>query len=59
MTEGLTSRRDSQKDAERGALLNLQQDAHKAAEIIGYASLDFCGFPDNRMDGMDFLDIVK
>ena len=26
---------------------------------MGYTSINFCGFPDNRMDKVDLLDIIK
>ena len=59
MAEGLTSRADKREDADLSELSELQADARKAAEIVGYSSIDFCGFPDNRMDQMDLLDIIK
>ena len=37
----------------------LQQSAQQAAEVLGVKSVEFGGFPDNRMDGVDLLDIVK
>ena len=33
--------------------------AQKACDILGVKSLEFLGFPDNRMDSVDLLDIVK
>ncbi len=59
MAEGLTSRADSREEADWTGLLGLQEDARKAAEIVGYKSIEFCGLPDNRMDGMDLLDVIK
>lgn len=59
MAEGLTSRADSREVVDKGCLLRLQEDARKAAEIVGYKSIEFCGLPDNRMDGMELLDIIK
>lgn len=59
MAEGLTSRADSREEADKAELLNLQEDARKAAGIVGYESIEFCGLPDNRMDGMELLDIIK
>lgn len=59
LAEGLTSRGEKRADTDRFKLEELQKDARRAAEIVGYAGIDFCGFPDNRMDGMDLLDIVK
>lgn len=59
MAEGLTSRADSRGEANLLELKKLQSDARKAAEIVGYKSIEFCGLPDNRMDGMELLDVIK
>lgn len=59
LAEGLTSRADTREDSSLDELVALQEDAKRAAEIVGYASIEFCGFPDNRMDELDLLDIVK
>ncbi|MCR4745634.1 MAG: PIG-L family deacetylase [Lachnospiraceae bacterium] len=59
MAEGLTSRLDKRSDADISEIENLQADARKAAEIVGYKSIEFCGLPDNRMDGIELLDVIK
>ena len=59
MAEGLTSRAESRDKANKKELLALQRDTKKASNIIGYKSIDFCGLPDNRMDGLELLDVVK
>lgn len=59
LAEGLTSREEKRSDADFSELKELQEDARKAAGIVGYKSIDFCGFPDNRMDGTELLDIIK
>lgn len=59
MAEGLTSRADTRKEANKAQLEGLWQDARKAAEVVGYQSIEFCGLPDNRMDGMELLDVIK
>lgn len=59
LAEGLTSRGDKRSDTEQYELDELQKDARKAAREVGYTSIDFCGFPDNRMDEVDLLDIIK
>lgn len=59
LAEGLTSRGDKRADTDQLELKELQKDARAAAIEVGYTSIDFCGFPDNRMDGVDLLDIVK
>lgn len=60
MAEGLTSRdakRDTQK--RKNELSGLVRSAQKANKILGVRSLHFEAFPDNRMDSVDRLDIVK
>lgn len=57
--EGLTSRADHRSDMDRSALDELKQDAQAAAKLVGYRSIDFCDFPDNRFDSVDLLDIIK
>ena len=59
LAEGLTSRATSREESDLSELSELQRDAKAASLDIGYSSIDFCGLPDNRMDGVDLLDIVK
>lgn len=59
LAEGLTSRGDKRVDTEQSELEELQKDARVAAAEVGYMSIDFCGLPDNRMDEVDLLDIIK
>lgn len=59
LAEGLTSRGDRRADTDKLLLESLKKDAENAAREIGYKSIEFCGCPDNRMDGMELLDIVK
>lgn len=59
MAEGITSRAAKRSDADLSELERLQSDARKAADIVGYRSIDFCGLPDNRMDGLELLDVIK
>ena len=59
LAEGLTSRNDNRSDTDKSELLELQADARKAASVVGYKTIDFCGLPDNRMDRIDLLDIIK
>lgn len=59
MAEGLTSRSATREEADKSRLSELQADARRASEIVGYSSIDFCGFPDNRMDGLELLDVIK
>ena len=57
--EGITSRSDTREEADKASLLSLQEDARKAAGIVGYESIEFCGLPDNRMDSLELLDVIK
>lgn len=59
LAEGITSRSDKRDEANQEELVQLKEDAMRAATIVGYQSIEFCGFPDNRMDGVDLLDIIK
>ena len=59
LAEGLTSRCSKRSDLNPLELTRLQEDARKAAKEVGYAGIDFCGLPDNRMDGMELLNIIK
>ncbi|MDD3269469.1 MAG: PIG-L family deacetylase [Syntrophomonadaceae bacterium] len=60
LSEGLTSRynrRDREKRAEE--LSALAQAAREANRMLGVSSLALHDFPDNRMDSVDLLDVVK
>lgn len=59
LAEGITSRSEHRDDADPGALSVLRSDALEASKVIGYDSVDFCGFPDNRMDHLELLDVIK
>ncbi|MHB8770846.1 MAG: PIG-L deacetylase family protein [Syntrophales bacterium] len=60
LAEGITSR-DAARDAQRrsGELSLLRKSAHRAKEILGASSVDMEDFPDNRLDSIDRLDMVK
>lgn len=58
LATGLSSRTvDGSLDA--GELAKLQGDARKANEILGVSEVQFGDFPDNRMDTVALLDVVK
>ncbi len=59
LAEGLTSRAETREESNLDELAELQKAARAAAGVVGFASIDFCGFPDNRMDEVDLLDIIK
>lgn len=60
MAEGVTSR-DTQRDrsAHTAELSELAQAAHAANKILGTTSLILKNLPDNRMDSLDRLDVIK
>jgi LmbE family N-acetylglucosaminyl deacetylase len=60
LAEGLTSRdqiRDRSKHSE--GFEELSQASRKANAILGVTSLNLHDFPDNRMDSLELLDVVK
>lgn len=60
LAEGATSR-DERRDRNQrmNDLSSLAAAANRAKEILGVTSLTLYDFPDNRMDSVDLLDIVK
>jgi LmbE family N-acetylglucosaminyl deacetylase len=60
VAEGATSRGAMLNRAEtRGALGELARAAASANEILGSASTELLGYPDNRLDSVDLLDVAK
>lgn len=59
LAEGITSRSEQRDLADPAELQALVQCAERAAAVIGYQSIDLCRLPDNRMDSMDLLDVIK
>jgi len=60
LAEGITSR-DSKRDRNlrESELSELEKSAKEANSILGVKSLQFLCFPDNRLDSVDLLDIIK
>jgi len=60
LAEGLTSR-DQVRDRtrHREGLNELAAAARRANELLGVSSVTLRDFPDNRMDGVEILDVVK
>lgn len=60
VAEGATSRQ-GQRDREQAAnmLTNLAQAAQKASTILGAVDLELMDLPDNRLDSLDRLDLIK
>ena len=58
--EGITSRDDKRiREANKDGLSKLSKAAHQANDILGVKSLVLHDFPDNRMDSLDRLDVIK
>lgn len=57
--EGITSRYVSRETAQSKLLSDLGEDAKNSARILGVASIDLFGFPDNRFDTVPLLEIIK
>jgi LmbE family N-acetylglucosaminyl deacetylase len=60
MAEGATSR-DKNRDRlkKKNELESLSNSAQIASKILGVQSVELLNFPDNRMDSVDLLDVVK
>ncbi|WDV46147.1 PIG-L family deacetylase [Clostridiaceae bacterium M8S5] len=56
--EGLTSR-EGKGNCKDNKLNKLHTDAIKASKIVGYRELFFSKLPDNRLDSIDLLDVIK
>lgn len=60
LAEGITSRDKSRnREINSEKLYNLAKAAQRANDILGVHSLRLLDFPDNRMDSLDRLDIIK
>jgi len=60
VAEGLTSRQEERCRSAMGIQLSdLKSAAWKAKEILGAADVELLDYPDNRLDSVDILDIVK
>jgi len=60
LAEGITSREDNRNVNKSKKFLNqLIKSAKKAHEILGTTSLKFLNLPDNRMDSINLLNVIK
>ncbi|MET3682977.1 LmbE family N-acetylglucosaminyl deacetylase [Alkalibacillus flavidus] len=60
LAEGITSRdHQRNRDVRHDQLSQLANDAQKANDVLGVHQLIMDQFPDNRMDQLDRLDIIK
>jgi LmbE family N-acetylglucosaminyl deacetylase len=57
--EGITSRLAGEDDTVSAELRALREDGRRAASDLGVSDLRFLGFPDNRLDTVPLLDVVK
>lgn len=57
--EGMTSRDSDRASADVSKLAALRQQAHAAARKVGVTSVSLHGLPDNRLDTVPLLDVVK
>jgi LmbE family N-acetylglucosaminyl deacetylase len=57
--EGITSRHASRSDADASQLASLHKQAEAAAAKLGATSLALRGLPDNRLDTVPLLEVVK
>jgi len=57
--EGMTSRHANRSDTEASQIAALQAKAHVAAAKVGVKSLVLHNLPDNRLDTVPLLDVVK
>ena len=60
VAEGLTSRQEERCRSELGVQLSdIKCAAMKAKEILGAVDVELLDYPDNRLDSIDMLDLVK
>lgn len=60
LAEGATSRQQQRDRCEASAeLSSLARAAQKAGTILGAAGVELLDFPDNRLDSLDRLDLIK
>lgn len=57
--EGITSRHGQRSDADAGELEGLHEHARAAAALLGVQSLVLRKLPDNRLDTLPLLEVVK
>jgi LmbE family N-acetylglucosaminyl deacetylase len=59
MGEGITSRHTQPQEADAEQLLRLHRQAHAAASKLKATDVVLCKLPDNRLDTVALLDVVK
>jgi len=59
LADGESSRTTGKKTASSKLMHERKKAADRAKQILGCSSIEFCNLMDNRLDGIDLLDIVK
>jgi LmbE family N-acetylglucosaminyl deacetylase len=59
LAEGMSSRNAQREDADQQQLQHLHARAQQAADKVGAKELILCKLPDNRLDTVPLLDVVK
>jgi LmbE family N-acetylglucosaminyl deacetylase len=59
LAEGLTSRSRVREDTDTRELIELRAQAKQAADLLGIKEVTFYDLPDNRLDTVPLLDVVK
>jgi LmbE family N-acetylglucosaminyl deacetylase len=59
MAEGITSRYPHRAEADPSLLQDLHADSRQAASTLGAKEVSLHGLPDNRLDTLPLLDVVK
>lgn len=59
LAEGITSRYSQRADADPSLLQKLHARSRQAASLLGAKDITLHGLPDNRMDTVPLLDVVK
>src|ERR1700690_1080576 len=59
LAEGMSSRYAHREDADQEQLRHLHARAQQAADVVGAKELVLCKLPDNRLDTVPLLDVVK
>ena len=59
MGEGITSRYEQRNQASANELQSLKEKCHQAAELLGARKIVFFDLPDNRLDSLPLLEVIK
>ena len=59
IADGVSSRSTGNHDLDQESINERQQHARTAASILGISDVVFCGYPDNQLDTVPMLEIVK